>query len=163
VHQGKNAGMWSGISTFTPSQWDRLNSELDRVYADFTGKAEKARNITPEAMDKLARGRIWPGDEAKRVGLVDELGGYAEAEVLIRQLAKLPTQMPIQLVPYPKEKKAIDYLLELAEQGDLPDGVADSAISLQRIAKVAEMLAPLTDMVEGDKDTRLKAPPIETR
>ncbi|HMA48267.1 MAG TPA: S49 family peptidase, partial [Magnetospirillaceae bacterium] len=130
----------------------------------FTGKAEKARNLTADQMDKLARGRIWPGDEAKRVGLVDELGGYPEALVLIRQLAKLPTQMPIQLVPYPKEKKAIDYLLELAEQGDLPDEVADSAVSLQRIAKVASYLQPLTEAVEDQtKDTRLKAPTIQQR
>lgn len=164
VHQGKNAGMWSGNSTFSPSQWDRLNNELDHTYADFTGKAEKARNLTADQMDKLARGRIWPGDEAKRVGLVDELGGYAEAEVLIRQLAKLPTQMPIQLVPFPKEKKAIDYLLELAEQGELPDGVEESAVSLQRIAKVMSYLQPLTDAMEDQtKDTRLKAPPVVTR
>jgi protease-4 len=162
VHQGKNAGMWSGNSTFTPSQWDRLNFELDHTYADFTGKAEKARNLTPEAMDKLARGRIWPGDEAKRVGLVDELGGYPEALVLIRQLAKLPTQMPIQLVPFPREKKPIDYLLELAEQGELPDEVTESAISLQRIAKIAAYLEPLTSAVESQtKDTRLKAPAIK--
>jgi protease-4 len=164
VHQGKNAGMWSGMSTFSPSQWDRLNFELDHTYADFTGKAERARNLTPEAMDKVARGRIWPGDEAKRLGLVDELGGYAEAMVLIRQLAKLPTQMPIQLVPFPKEKKPLDYLLELAEQGDLPDEVTDSAISLQRIAKVAAYLEPLASAVEGQtKDTRLKAPPIKVQ
>jgi protease-4 len=161
VHQGKNAGMWSGNSTFSPSQWDRLNASLDHVYLDFTTKAEKARNITPEAMDKLARGRIWPGEDAKRLGLVDELGGYPQALVLIRQLAKLPTQMPIQLVPFPREKKPIEYLMELAEQGDLPDEVADSAVSLRRIAKIAEVLTPLTDMVDS-KDTRLKAPPIKT-
>jgi len=162
VHQGKNAGMWSGNSTFSQSQWDRLNADLDHVYADFTGKAGKARNLTPDAMDKVARGRIWPGDEAKRVGLVDELGGYPEALVLIRQLAKLPTQMPIQLVPYPKEKKPLELLLELAESGDLPDGVEESAASLQKIARLATVLEPLTSMVES-RDGRLKAPPIESR
>jgi len=162
VHQGKNAGMWSGNTPFSPSQWDRLNASLDHVYQDFTGKAEKARNLTPEQMDKLARGRVWPGDEAKRLGLVDELGGYPEALVLIRQLAKLPTQMPIQLVPFPREKRPIDYLMELAEQGEVPDGVAESAISIRRIAKIAEVLSPLTDMVES-KDTRLKAPTIQQR
>jgi protease-4 len=162
VHDGKNAGMWSGNQTFSPSQWDRLNASLDHVYQDFTGKAEKARNLTPDQMDKLARGRVWPGDEAKRLGLVDELGGYPEAEVLIRQLAKLPTQMPIQLVPFPREKKPIEYLMDLLEQGDIPDEVTDSAASLRTIAKFAQVLAPLTDMVES-KDTRLKAPPIEQR
>jgi protease-4 len=159
VHDGKNAGMWSANSTFSPAQWERLNSSLDHVYADFTGKAEKARNLTPEAMDKVARGRIWPGDEAKRVGLVDELGGYPEAMVLIRQLAKLPTQMPIQLVPFPREKKPLEYLMELAEQGDLPEGIAENATSLQRIAKLAAYLTPLTDAIEA-RDERLKAPPV---
>jgi len=90
------------------------------------------------------------------------LGGYPEALVLIRQLAKLPTQMPIQLVPFPREKKPIEYLMELAQQGELPDGVSDGAASIQQIAKVAKVLAPLTDMVET-RDTRLKAPPVEVK
>src|SRR5262249_7229291 len=156
VHQGKNAGMWSGNSPFTPAQWDRLNAGLDHTYADFTGKAEAARHLSPEAMDKVARGRIWPGEEAKRVRLVDELGGYPQALAQIRVLAKLPAQMPIRLVPYPKEKKPFDYLMEVLESGQLPDGVAEEGATLAKLAKVVSVAKPLLDMVEVKSDTRLK-------
>jgi protease-4 len=162
VHQGKNSGMWSANSSFTPAQWDRLNAMLDHTYADFTGKAETARHLTPEAMDKVARGRIWPGDEAKRIGLVDELGGYSEAFVLIRQLAKQPTQMPIQLVPFPKEKSPFELLMAFAKNGQLSDDVAAESAAFAKVLHLVSVIAPLADMVEGG-DSSLKMPPIEVK
>jgi protease-4 len=162
VHQGKNSGMWSANQQFSPAQWERLNTMLDRVYADFTGKAESARHLPPDAMDKVARGRIWPGDEAKRVGLVDELGGYQQALVLVRQLAKQPTQMPIQLVPFPKEKTPFELLLDMARNGQLSDDMAAEGAALGKLVRLAKVLAPLAEMVDGG-DARLKMPPVEVK
>ena len=145
VHQGKNSGMWSPNQQFSPGQWDRLNAMLDHVYADFTTKAETARHLSPDAMDKVARGRVWPGDEAKRVGLVDELGGYPEALVLLRQLAKQPTQMPIQLVPFPREKTPFELLMDLAKSGQLSDDMASEGAALGKVLRLVKVLAPLTE------------------
>jgi len=157
VHQGKNSGMWSANSTFTPAQWDRLNAMLDHTYADFTGKAEAARHLSAEDMDKLARGRVWPGDEAKRVGLVDELGGYPEALVLIRQLAKQPTQMPIQLVPFPKEKSPLELLFEMARNGELSDEMASDSAALGKVLHLVKLMAPVTEALSEDRSA-LKLP-----
>jgi protease-4 len=162
VHQGKNSGMWSANNSFTPAQWERVNAMLDHTYADFTGKAEAARHITPEAMDKLARGRIWPGDEAKRLGLVDELGGYPEAFILIRQLAKQPSQMPVELVPFPKEKSPVELLLEFAKSGQLSDEVSSEAVALGKVMRLIHVFAPVAEMVDG-ADQSLKMPVVTAR
>lgn len=159
VHNGKNSGMWSGNSNFTPAQWERLNAMLDHTYADFTGKAEAARHLTPEAMDKLARGRIWPGLDAQRLGLVDALGGYPEAFVLIRQLAKQPTQMPVQLVPFPREKSPYEVLIDIARNGQLSSELAENGVMLGKTLKLLHRIAPLAELLE-DRDQSLKMPAI---
>ncbi len=160
IHDGQNATMWSSVNGFSPAAWDRLNAMLDRIYADFTGKAEQARHIKPEDMDRIARGRIWSGEDAKRLGLIDDTGGYAEAMVLLRQLARLPSQMPIDLVPFPQPKGPLDYLLELARTGRLPADVSGHLASEARLAAMTQTLKPLTALFPG-RDDVLRMPPVE--
>ncbi len=56
-----------------------LQATINHVYADFTGKAAQARKTTPDKIDAVAQGRVWTGAQAKERGLVDTLGGYADA------------------------------------------------------------------------------------
>jgi protease IV len=68
---------------------DILQQTIDRGYQDFIGHVASARKMSVDAVDKVAQGRVWAGTDAKRVGLVDELGGYAAAIDLAARLAKL--------------------------------------------------------------------------
>jgi protease-4 len=56
-----------------------LQSTINHVYADFTSKAAQARKTTPDKIDAVAQGRVWTGAQAKERGLVDTMGGYADA------------------------------------------------------------------------------------
>jgi protease-4 len=56
-----------------------LQSTINHVYSDFTTKAAQARKTTPDKIDAVAQGRVWTGTQAKERGLVDTLGGYADA------------------------------------------------------------------------------------
>jgi len=157
VHRGDNAGMFSANQPFSELGWARLNAELDHVYADFTTKAAKARKLDPTAIDAVARGRIWVGDRAREVGLVDELGGYAEAFAAIRRLARLPSQMPLHLVPFPPQRTPLEELMQIAKRGDLP-GTVGAAVALEvRMEKLLHPFAAL--MADGDKT--LLMPPVE--
>ncbi len=80
------AGMMSGDEPFTGDQRQALEDWLDRVYADFTGKAAADRALPLETLEPLARGRVWLGVDAARNGLVDRLGGMA---VAVRRAAVL--------------------------------------------------------------------------
>jgi protease-4 len=159
VHRGANAGMWSMNEPFTAAGWDRLNAMLDHVYADFTAKAEKARKIDAKTMDTLARGRVWPGDKAKAIGLVDDNGGYEAAFAAIRRLVRLPTQMPLRLMPFPRPRTPLEEVMEAARQGGLVD---DAAATLMLEARVATLLRPFAGLL-ATGDNSLRMPPIETR
>lgn len=56
-----------------------VQTSINHIYADFTGKAAKARKTTPDKIDAVAQGRVWTGTQAKERGLIDRLGGYADA------------------------------------------------------------------------------------
>lgn len=161
VHNGQNATLWSSNSGFSPSGWDRTNAILDRIYADFTQKAQQGRKLKAEDMDKIARGRIWPGDEAKRVGLVDLNGGYASAIMQIRELARLPSQMPVNLVQFPKARQPLDYLIDMAH-GRLPDGLAEAFATQSGLTKLVAALKPMMELMSPGR-AELKMAPVEVR
>ena len=79
VSVGRQAEMFSTQREFTDDEWRRLEAWLDRVYADFTGKAAHDRRMDVERLRELAKGRVWTGADAREHGLVDELGGLDEA------------------------------------------------------------------------------------
>ncbi|MET0333121.1 MAG: signal peptide peptidase SppA [Rhizobacter sp.] len=56
-----------------------LQSTINQIYADFTGRVAAARKTTPEKINEVAQGRVWTGAQAKERVLVDTLGGYADA------------------------------------------------------------------------------------
>jgi protease-4 len=162
IHNGQNAAIWSTNNEFTPGGWERANAILDQIYGDFTLKAQQGRKLKAEDMDKIARGRIWPGDEAKRVGLVDLNGGYATAFTQIRELARLPSQMPVHLVPFPRVKEPLEYLLEMAQSGRLPDGLAGTFATEARLSRMLAAIAPLASLVTAEK-SELKMPPFDMK
>ncbi|HVH21156.1 MAG TPA: signal peptide peptidase SppA [Pseudonocardia sp.] len=75
IDAGPQAAMMASGAPFTEHQWRVLNSWLDEVYADFTGKAATDRGLALAEMEALARGRVWTGVDAAAHRLVDHLGG----------------------------------------------------------------------------------------
>lgn len=70
-------------------------AQLDNLYQIFVRLVAKARSMTPEAVDKIAQGRVWLGSQAKQNGLVDELGNLDDAIKIAKTLAKLPEDAPV--------------------------------------------------------------------
>ena len=73
------AGAFDVTRPLDPAVGQVIQSVIDKGYADFTGKVAAARGKPVEAIDAVARGRVWSGAQAKERGLVDELGGLREA------------------------------------------------------------------------------------
>jgi protease-4 len=99
VREGAHADMFSTSRPFSEDEWGRVNTWLDRIYADFTGKVATGRGLSPEHVQEIARGRVWAGADAAENGLVDELGGLATAVALARRKAGLPENAPLRLYP----------------------------------------------------------------
>jgi protease-4 len=74
-----------------PDEREVLESMLMNVYEQFVADVMKGRSLmTEEAVRALADGRVYSGEEAKLLGLVDELGGYEEALLQAVKLGGLP-------------------------------------------------------------------------
>ncbi|MDQ4007097.1 MAG: signal peptide peptidase SppA, partial [Actinomycetota bacterium] len=89
VSVGAQAEMFSPQRRFTEQEWQRLETWLDRVYDDFTGKAAQDRAMPVDRLREVAKGRVWTGADARGHGLVDELGGLDEAVDLACERAGL--------------------------------------------------------------------------
>ncbi|HSI01918.1 MAG TPA: S49 family peptidase, partial [Reyranella sp.] len=115
---GANAGMYSTSQSPTPQQRLAIAHELDVIYADFTRQVSEARKLDAGRLDAAARGRIFTGVDARRAGLVDELGGLQPALSIAKARAGIDEARPVQVRRFPDDgdlwHKVIDRLLRLA-------------------------------------------------
>jgi protease-4 len=100
IGSGPQATMFSTTVPFDEAQTARLDAWLDEVYDDFTHKAADDRGVEWEALEPLARGRVWTGADAQSRGLVDELGGRQRAVEVACELANLDRER-VRLQPVP--------------------------------------------------------------
>jgi protease-4 len=92
------AGIFDPTRAYDPRVGEIIQAYLNNGYAQFIGKAAHARKTTPEAIDAVARGRVWSGTQARDRGLVDELGGLDAAIARARTLAGLPADARVSYV-----------------------------------------------------------------
>jgi protease-4 len=124
VTRGAHARYYSSATGFTASERERLDSQLDRVYDDFTAKVAQDRRLTADQVERIARGRIWTGAHAQVHGLVDRLGGYQEALDVTRTALDLPPTAPLRVRRHPRPRSALARL-----RGDGPPDPAREDIA----------------------------------
>lgn len=147
VTTSNNGTMWSGIHDYNHSEAERFQTSLDRIYNDFVFKVAEGRNMPEDKVQDIARGRIWSGDDAKELGLVDELGGYSTALNLARQAIGLDKDAPVELKVFPKEKSVIERLIESLFKPNkdvfVNYKVVEAIERIQPILKIAEQTGVL--------------------
>jgi protease-4 len=166
VHQGNNATMFTGTHDYTPAEWARFEAWLDRVYVDFTGKVADGRKLPKEKVLEIAKGRIWSGQDAKNLGLVDELGGYDTALNLARKAANIADGEDVRIIVYPRPKTLLQSLLQ--RQG--PDN-SDKEAMTQTLARILEIVQPMARQLDAagikskneDQEDVLRMPQIESK
>jgi len=101
VRTNANADAWSSNAPFTPEQHAQVEAETDLFYQDFVQRVAEGRKLSVEAVEAVARGRVWTGADALEHGLVDELGGLRTAVRRAKVLAGLDQDDKVRLVGYP--------------------------------------------------------------
>jgi protease IV len=101
VRTNANADAWSIDVPFTPRQRAHREAEADLLYTDFVERVAEGRKLSTEAVDVVARGRVWTGADALARGLVDELGGFRTAVRRAKVLAGLDEDTEVRIVGYP--------------------------------------------------------------
>lgn len=100
---GEKADIFSTFRKFTPQEKEILKKEILWVYDQFLSRAAEGRNMTKEEVDGLGKGRVWTGNQALKIKLVDEIGGLSVALETAKKLAGIPREEEINLVVWPKK------------------------------------------------------------
>jgi protease-4 len=115
---GTNAGMYSVFQPPTAAQRAAISRQLDEIYAEFTRQVGEARKLEGSRLDAAARGRVFSGIDAKKAGLIDELGGLQLALNIAKAKGGIDESRQVELRAYPPDsdrwQKVVDRLLRLA-------------------------------------------------
>ncbi|MGA2714211.1 MAG: signal peptide peptidase SppA [Bryobacteraceae bacterium] len=124
VSRGRFARIESDYESLSDAERMKLREGIDSDYEDFVGKVAAARKKPVSAIEPIAQGRVWLGDQAKANGLVDELGGIDRALEMIKAKSGIPAGNPVNLVLYPPKRTILDLLLHSNS-----DAEADAVLS----------------------------------
>jgi protease-4 len=75
---------------------------VERIYNEFLEHVAQGRNIAKANVDSMGQGRVWSGTDAKRLGLIDVLGGMDDAMKIAARMAKID-EYKIMLLPEHKD------------------------------------------------------------
>jgi protease-4 len=97
--RGKRATMMANLGPWTDDERAAVRSSMEAVYRVFVGRVADGRHKTPEAIRKIAEGRVWTGEQARELGLVDEIGGLDAALAEAQKLAKIDPNVDLEIYP----------------------------------------------------------------
>ncbi|MBN1924934.1 MAG: signal peptide peptidase SppA [Prolixibacteraceae bacterium] len=109
VKTNKLSDMPSGNRPLTSTEKAILQEMVDDVYTTFVNHVSEGRGMTFEEVDAIGQGRVWTGENALELGLVDALGDLDYAINLAVEMAGLDHYRTVKL---PKQKDPIQELLE---------------------------------------------------
>lgn len=101
VATGPMAGAFDITRPLDPKVGQVIQAIIDKGYRDFVGGVAKARGKDYDAIDAIAQGRVWTGQQALDRGLVDQLGGLDDAVAYAAKKAGLAKGYPVRYVEQP--------------------------------------------------------------
>ena len=107
VKTSEYAGALTISKPLNPQERKIIQREVDRIYGDFKSRVADGRKRDTAYIDSIAQGRVWTGERAVGIGLVDRIGGIEEA---IRSAASLAKIKEYNIREYPEPKSPFDLL-----------------------------------------------------
>lgn len=112
---GENASLMSFNKSYSEAEAERMNAMLDSVYDGFLERVAEGRRMSVAQVDRIARGRVWTGNQARGNGLVDELGGMTDALDFAAVKAGAKDRTGISVVVLPRPRTVFEELVDLLE------------------------------------------------
>ncbi len=101
VHtRGRMGAMYLDSHRLDPLEFEAMDKMVGDVYRQFKEKVAQGRDLSDEAVEEVARGRVWSGKAAAENGLVDELGGFQDAIARARTEAGISKRADVTLVSF---------------------------------------------------------------
>jgi protease IV len=137
ISRGKNSGVNSMLSSFTDSERKAMQQSLYDIYGQFTHKAAEGRKMDYDKLEKLARGRVYTGAMATKLGLVDELGTLDDAVKYAAKVAGLSHEEKIERWILPPATSPLESIFGSS------DSDAESSVRITKaVAQTLGQLSP---------------------
>jgi protease-4 len=143
VQRGKNSGVLSMTTPFSDAEREAMQQMLNDIYDQFTKKAAAGRKMDHEKLEKLARGRVYTGAQALKLGLVDELGTLSDAIAHAKKAAGLDPESRLERLDLPKPVSPFEQLFGPADPSAAALKASSSHWLNQLPPEVAEQLRGL--------------------
>lgn len=111
VGTNENSDLLSVTRPMTVYERNLMQANVERVYDTFISHVAEGRGMTKEQVDEIGQGRVWTGENAKELGLVDELGGL---DLAIERAAEIAGLDGYRTVSLPELRDPIQELLQPA-------------------------------------------------
>jgi len=109
VKTNKLSDMPSTNRQLTVEERAIMQNMVEDVYTTFVNHVSEGRGLTFEQVDAIGQGRVWTGENALRLGLVDKLGDLNDAIKIAKEMAGLDRYRVVNL---PKQKDPFEEILE---------------------------------------------------
>ena len=123
----RHSDMFSLMRPFDQAELDYMQASVEDIYEGFVNLVATSRDMTPEAVDAIAQGRVWAGTDALELGLVDEIGTLSDAIAYAAALADFHASDEYKVLSFPKPLNFFEQLMEEFGQGSKePSILADT-------------------------------------
>ena len=145
VNSNRHADMLTGMRALNPQEVAYMQASVEKIYDKFTSIVSNGRNMTVEAVDNIAQGRVWTGAEALGIGLVDELGTLEDAlRYAAMSIDGVNDLSEVELVEYPKPQDPLTALIEELTGGS--EMALFKGTSLENVEKALLVEADLSQL-----------------
>ena len=137
VKTNENSDFGSIAKPLTPYQMKMMQKHVTDTYDDFITLVSTERELRKTFVDSIAQGRVWSGDDAIELGLVDELGGIEKAVAYAAKKADLESY---SIKEYPKQEDIFESLLKTETQEYYTKSVKESFGNTYQYLEAIEMI-----------------------
>ncbi len=110
VKTNKNSDLLALTRPMTDYERQMMQKNIEEGYDTFISHVAEGRGMTKEEVDKIGQGRVWSGENAKEIGLIDEFGGLEDA---IKLAAKMENLDNYRTVSLPKQSDPFEELFKM--------------------------------------------------
>ncbi len=140
--RGSHAEILLPGSRLSPDTRAWLRKDIEAVYKRFVERVAEGRDLDRSRVELVARGRVWTGEQAAALGLVDGLGGLRIASARAKEKLGHDPEAPVALVVYPRPRPLAEQIGDVL-QGALARAAAQALPLPAGIARLAEWLGGL--------------------
>ncbi len=141
VNSHKHSDALSLMRPFDEVETRLMQEYVDDIYANFVTIVAEGRDMTYEAVDEIAQGRVWTGADALKLGLVDEIGSLEDAIAYAASMGGDPDVASWNVEGYPKPLTMMQQIMrQLGSKGVDPEEVAENVLAGTPFEGIAKSL-----------------------